>query len=57
MGLVSIELTDLCFSEAAEPEEVRHASQNADSAYPFCIALDGKKGMLSQYFVCHTSCC
>ena len=43
MGLVSIELTDLCFSEAAEPEEVRHASQNADSAYPFVLRLMEKR--------------
>ena len=34
-----------------EAEEVRHASQNADSAYPFCIACNGKKGMLKQHFV------
>ena len=34
-------------------EEVRHPSQNADSAYPFCIACDGKKGTLSQHFVTH----
>ena len=35
------------------PEEVRHASRNADSAYLFCIARDGKKGTLSQHFVTH----
>ena len=28
-------------------------SQNADSAYPFCIAHDGKKGTLSQHFMTH----
>ena len=32
---------------------LRHASQNADSAYSFCIALDGKNGTLSQHFVTH----
>ena len=35
------------------PEEVRHASRNADSAYLFCIARDGKKGTLSQHFMTH----
>ena len=30
-----------------------HVSLNADSAYPFCIACDGKKGTLSQHFVTH----
>ena len=35
------------------PEEVRHVSRNADSAYLFCIARDGKKSMLSQHFVTH----
>ena len=35
------------------PEEVRHAPRNADSAYLFCIACDGKKGTLSQHFVMH----
>ena len=32
---------------------MQHTSQNADSVYPFCIAHDGKKGMLSQHFVTH----
>ena len=35
------------------PEEVRHASRNANSAYLFCIARDGKKGTLSQHFMTH----
>ena len=34
------------------PEEVRHASQNADS---FCINSNTKKGMLSQQFVTHVA--
>ena len=34
-------------------QEVRHASQNADSVYPFCIARDGKRGTLNQHFVTH----
>ena len=34
-------------------EEVRHASQNADSACPFCIGAMAKKGTLSQHFGTH----
>ena len=38
-------LASLILSSAsrAAPAEVRHASQHADSAYPFCIARDGEK--------------
>ena len=36
-------------------EEVRHVSQNADSASPFCIDYDTKKGTLSQQFVTHVA--
>ena len=32
-----------CEEQYLNPEEVRHASQNADSTYPFYIACDGKK--------------
>ena len=34
-----------------EAEEVRHASQIADSACPFCIGVNAKKGTLSQHFM------
>jgi hypothetical protein len=34
-------------------EEVRHASRNADSACPFCIAVMAKRVTLSQHFVTH----
>ena len=34
-------------------EEVRHASQIADSACPFCTRVNAKKGTLSQHFVMH----
>ena len=39
------------------PEEVRHASRNADSAYLFCIACDGKKRYAESAFrdACRTS--
>ena len=35
----------------APREEVRHASRIADSACPFCIGVNAKRGMLSQHFV------
>ena len=40
-----------------EPEEVRHASRNADSAYLFCHHVQYKKGTLSQHFVTHAHSC
>ena len=40
------------------PEEVRHASRNADSACPFLYWRDGKKGHAESAFrdACRTSC-
>ena len=42
---------------AASPEEVRHASRNADSACPFCIGAMAKKGSAESAFcdACRTS--
>ena len=35
------------------PEEVRHVSRKADSAYLFCLHAQYKPAMLSQHFVTH----
>ena len=46
-----------CAGEYVRPEEVRHASRNAESACPFLYWRDGKKGHAESAFrdACRTS--
>ena len=56
-NLLTAELNDMDQTRCPMPEEVRHASRNADSACPFLYWCDGKKGNDESAFrdACRTS--